>query len=86
MTTLTPKNYRHSTVQGEVWDIVALREYGDEHAMHAVQDANFYQRFVDAFPAGVILEIPASVTLTYNLKSRTAAPNLQQLLPWLSPA
>jgi hypothetical protein len=77
------KNLQHKTVQGEIWDIVAIREYGDEHAMHFIQDANFYQRFTDEFPGGIILELPRSVTLEYNLKSRLSAPNLKQLLPWL---
>ena len=84
--TYKAKHLEHLTVQGEVWDIVALREYGDEHAMHFVQDANFYERFTDEFPGGVILKIPASVTLENNLKSRKPTPNIQQLLPWLSPA
>jgi hypothetical protein len=83
--TYKAKNLQHPTIQGEIWDIVALREYGDEHAMHYVQDANFYERFTDAFPGGVILKLPGSVTLANNLKSPTA-PNLHQLLPWLSPA
>jgi hypothetical protein len=84
--TYNAKHLEHSTIQGEIWDIVALREYGDEHAMHYVQDANFYERFTDEFPGGIILELPGSVTLQNNLKSRPTAPNLHQLLPWLSPA
>jgi hypothetical protein len=81
--TLKAKNLQHRTVQGEIWDIVAIREYGDEHAMHFIQDANFDERFTDEFPGGVVLELPRSVTLEYNLKSRLSAPNLKQLLPWL---
>ena len=84
--TYKAKNLQHKTVQGEIWDIIALREYGDEHAMHFVQDANFYERFTDNFPGGVTLALPGAVTVQNNLKSRVAAPNLHQLLPWLSPA
>jgi hypothetical protein len=84
--TYKAKNLQHRTVQGEIWDIIAIREYGDEHAMHFVQDANFYERFVDEFAGGVVLKIPASVTLEKNLKSRPSTPNLTQLLPWLSQA
>jgi hypothetical protein len=84
--TLKAKNLTYKTIQNEIWDIIALREYGDEHAMHFVQDANFDQRFVDNFPANVILDIsPQVVTLENNLKTRSATPNLNQLLPWLSP-
>jgi phage tail protein X len=74
----------YRTVQFDIWDIVALRVYGDEHAMHHVQDANFYERFTDAFPAGVTLAIPQTVTLQNNLKARRSIPNLKQILPWLS--
>lgn len=84
--TYKAKHLEHATVQGELWDIVALREYGDEHAMHFVQDANFYERFTDQFPGGIVLALPGAVTVQNNLKSRPAAPNLHALLPWLSPA
>ena len=52
--------------------------------MHFVQDANFYERFTDDFPASVILAIPPAVTLQNNLKARRSLPNLKQVLPWLS--
>jgi hypothetical protein len=81
--TYKAKNLQHKTIQSEIWDIIALREYGDEHAMHEVQDANFNERFVDEFAGGILLDIPASVTLENNLKSHVPSPNLKQLLPWL---
>ena len=84
--TLQTNDIRHRTVQGEIWDMIAIREYGDEHAMHFIQDANFYERFVDEFAGGVVLNIPAVVTLQNNLKSRPASPDLTALLPWLSRA
>lgn len=84
--TYQAKHLQHKTIQGEIWDIIALREYGDEHAMHFVQDANFYERFVDEFAGGVLLKIPASVTVENNMKSHPTAPNLKQILPWLSQA
>jgi hypothetical protein len=80
---LKAKNLEHKTIQGEMWDVIALREYGDEHACHYVQDANFEERFVDEFEAGVILLLPQAVTLQNNLKTRTAIPDLKALLPWL---
>jgi hypothetical protein len=81
---LRAKNSEHRTTQGEIWDIIAIREYGDEHAMHHVQDANFYERFADEFAGGVVLQIPSPVMIEFNLKNRSNAPNLKQLLPWLS--
>jgi phage tail protein X len=83
-TTLRTKQLTYKTVQGDIWDIVALRVYGDEHGMHYVQDANFEHRFMDAFPGGVVLNVPQAISLTNNLKSRRPAPELSQLLPWLS--
>jgi len=81
--TLKARHLDHKTSQGEIWDIIAIREYGDEHAMHFIQDANFDYRFVDEFPASVILVLPQVVTLQYNLKTRMAVPDLKALLPWL---
>jgi hypothetical protein len=81
--TYKAKNAVHKTSQGEIWDIIALREYGDEHAMNFVQDANFEERFVDEFSGGVLLDLMPSVTVENNLKSHISAPNLKQLLPWL---
>jgi hypothetical protein len=81
--TYKAKNPVHKTIQGEIWDVIALREFGDEHCMSFVQDANFEERFVDEFAGGVLLDMPASVTLENNLKSHIAIPNLKQLLPWL---
>ena len=85
MITLRSKVSEYKTIQGEIWDIIALRTYGDEHACHYVQDANFDERFVDAFEGGVILQVPSVVTLQNNLKARKPTPDLAQLLPWLSP-
>ena len=82
--TYKAKHLEYSTIQGDMWDMIALREYGDEHAMHFIQDANFYERFTDGFPGGVVLALPPMVTVQVNLRSRRALPNLQQLLPWLS--
>jgi hypothetical protein len=64
--------------------MIAIREYGDEHAMHFIQDANFDERFTDEFPGSVILDLPQTVVVEINLRSRRPTPNLQQLLPWLS--
>jgi hypothetical protein len=82
--TYKAKNLQHKTIQGEIWDVIALREYGDEHCMSFVQDANFDERFVDVFTGGVFLDLIQTVTLENNLKSRRATPNLKTLLPWLS--
>ena len=82
--TYKAKTLEYKTIQGDIFDIIALRAYGDEHAMHFVQDANFYERFRDEFPASIILTIPQTVTLQNNLKARRSLPNLKEILPWLS--
>ena len=82
MVTYTANSPQYKTIQGDMWDMIALRMYGDERAMNAVQDANFYQRFTDAFPAGAILNIPPTASVQYNLKSGTAIPSLAEILPW----
>jgi hypothetical protein len=76
------ETYEYKTIQNDMWDLIALREYGDEHAMHTVQDANFDERFTDAFPGGTVLVIPQTVSIEKNLKSGHPVPPLAQLLPW----
>jgi phage tail protein X len=82
MPNYTAEDSSYKTIQGDMWDIVSLREYGDEHAMNYVQDANFDQRFTDMFPASVILQIPPTATVQYNLKPSKPTPDLKNLLPW----
>jgi phage tail protein X len=84
--TLTSKGNRttYLTSQGEVWDMIAYKVYGDEHAMSMIQDANFAFRFTDTFLAGVVLTIPLQVTVAINLKGGGKISNLSSLLPWRS--
>jgi phage tail protein X len=82
MTEYTAEDLTYKTIQGDMWDIVSLREYGDEHAMNAVQDFNFDQRYTDMFPASVVLQIPPVASVQYNLKPSNPTPDLKQLLPW----
>jgi len=69
------------TDQGDIWDIISLRCYGDTHAMHFVQDANFDYRFVDAFPANVRLVIPSRVQIGMDLRP-VQTPDIRRMLPW----
>jgi hypothetical protein len=73
---------QYKTIQGDMWDIIALREYKDEHAMNWMQDANFDQRFIDMFPASLILQVPPIVEVQYNLKSGVGLPSINEILPW----
>jgi phage tail protein X len=72
----------YNTSQGDIWDIIAYRVYGDEHAMHFLQDANYDYRFQDAFPANVTLVIPESVEVKIDLTPSASIIDVQGLLPW----
>jgi len=72
----------YNTNQGDMWDIIALQEYGDEHAMNTIQDNNYYLRFTDAFLADTEVAIPEQAVCQNNLKVRTSMPNTGALLPW----
>ena len=82
--TLTSKGNRttYLTSQGDIWDMISYKVYGDEHAMNQIQDANFDYRYTDVFVAGVILNIPLTVTIAINLKLGGSVPNVSALLPW----
>lgn len=48
----------YTTMQGDTWDLVAFRMYGDETKMGALIEANKAYCQTYRFPAGVVLSIP----------------------------
>lgn len=50
------------TQQGDTWDIIAKRLFGDELRMDELLVANAQYRAVVIFPAGVELNVPESAT------------------------
>lgn len=48
----------YTTIQGDMWDSIAYKCYGDEAGMHVLMNAN--ETYIDTvvFPAGVVLNIP----------------------------
>jgi phage tail protein X len=82
MITLKAKVREYRTEQGDIWDLIALACYGDEHAMHFMQDANYEYREVGFFLADVLLIVPPVVQLNNDLKHPVKIPNLKELLPW----
>ena len=46
------------TVQGDTWDLIALRVYGSEAHMTTLIDANPGHRETVIFPAGIRLVVP----------------------------
>lgn len=48
----------YTTVQGDMWDSIAYKCYGDEAGINVLMDAN--EDYIDTvvFPAGVTLAVP----------------------------
>lgn len=46
------------TLQGETWDMISKRVYGDEHYMARLIDANIEHRDVVLFHRGIVLNVP----------------------------
>lgn len=49
---------KYRTIQGDTFDIISLRVYGDEHFVAELIAANYEHRAVVLFPAGVVLNVP----------------------------
>jgi hypothetical protein len=79
---LNAKVKDYTTQSGDIWDLIALACYGDEHGMNYMQDANYDYRFTDVFMSGVLLVVPQQIELTYDLKHPVQIPQLKDLLPW----
>lgn len=63
-----------TTIQGDTWDILAYRLYGNERLMHILINANIQHRKTVLFPAGIVLNVPEIDT--------TSAEYEQNLPPW----
>lgn len=48
----------YTTRQGDMWDMISLKVWGDEHLMHLLLDANRAWMHVGVFDAGVVLTVP----------------------------
>lgn len=49
----------YTTVQGDTWDRIAKRLYGDERRMDKLIQANPDRRATLVFSAGIVLSVPA---------------------------
>ena len=52
----------YTTVQGDMWDLIAYQQMGNEMYMAILMAANIRYREVVVFPAGVQLTIPTVST------------------------
>lgn len=48
----------YTTIQGDMWDSVSFKVYGDEKYIDKLIEANFKYREEAVFSAGIILNIP----------------------------
>lgn len=63
----------YTTVQGDTWDIISLKNYGSELFTDKLVSANLTHRSVGIFGSGTVLNIP---TVTEIQKQQTNLP------PW----
>ena len=49
---------QYKTIQGDTWDIIAKRVYGNELNLDVLINSNADYREVVIFSAGVVLEVP----------------------------
>ncbi len=51
-------NRTYTTIQGDMWDSISLKIYGNERYIDKLMEANFKYRQEAVFSAGVVLNIP----------------------------
>lgn len=82
MPTYRAKVREYTTDSGDIWDIIALRCYGDTHTMHRMMEANYDYRYTDLFPADIRLNVPQTVTIANDLRPNIGFPDIKKALPW----
>ncbi|WP_297569509.1 tail protein X [uncultured Anaerovibrio sp.] len=60
----------YTTIQGDMWDLIAYKVYGNESYMTNLLEANEQYKDISVFPAGVVLVCP-EIT---SQRSRIAPP------------
>lgn len=49
---------QYKTIQGDTWDLIAKREYGDEKKLDVLMANNYDLLDYVVFPAGILVNIP----------------------------
>lgn len=57
----------YTTLQGDTWDVIAQRVYGDDHQCSVLMVANPDYKATMFFSAGVILNVPEIVPTTKTM-------------------
>lgn len=55
----------YTTIQGDMWDLIAKKTLGSEYHMSALIEANPAYREIVIFPANIVLTIPEIQTSTF---------------------
>lgn len=58
---------KYTTIQGDMWDGIAVKIYGDESYLNVLLEANQEYRNIIIFPANIGLVVP-DITLTQSSK------------------
>lgn len=69
------KIIQHTTIDGERWDMIAQKYYGEASMMNDIISANPTVPLYDILPAGIVLDIPV-------IESNELKTNSTQLPPW----
>lgn len=64
-------NKTYTTIQGDMWDMIAKRKLGSELHMHRLLELNQEYHHMAVFPAGITLRLP-------KIEPKTA----KRLPPW----
>lgn len=49
---------QYKTIQGDTWDLIAKKQYGDEKKLDILMMNNFSLLDYVVFPAGIVVDIP----------------------------
>ncbi len=48
----------YSTIQGDMWDMISLKVFGNERHIAELVDVNYIHREIVIFPSGITITIP----------------------------
>lgn len=69
------KIIQHTTIDGERWDTIAQKYYGNAAMMNDIISANPNVPLYDILPAGIVLDIPV-------IESNDVKTDASNLPPW----
>lgn len=69
------KIIQHTTIDGERWDTIAQKYYGNAAMMNDIISANPSVPLYDILPAGIVLDIPV-------IESNDVKTDASNLPPW----